>query len=85
MQMSERAVLTCKIKRGPVETKSGLESALDRFYLSNFDKNPGPVLLFELVICPSAKKHSPVTRFSLSRKKYKNERTSGEPLSSYLH
>ena len=53
--MTERAVLNCKIKWEPVEIKSGLESALDGFYLSNFDKNPGQVLLFELVICPSAK------------------------------
>ena len=65
--MYERAVLTCKIKWELVEIKSGLESALGGSYLSNFDKYPGPVLLFELMICPSAKKHSPVTRLSLSK------------------
>ena len=54
--------VTYKIKWKPVETKSGLESALDGFYLSNFDNNSGSILLFDLVICPSAKKHSPHSR-----------------------
>ena len=53
--MSERAVLICKIKWEPIEMKSGLERALDGFYLSNFDINPEPSLLFDLVICPIAK------------------------------